>query len=67
MRSGGYTSSQTYSATFAVALEVPPGIGTIRALRLEAGEGPMEAPLFYAVTFELDEADRALPCMHAAR
>jgi hypothetical protein len=67
VRGGGQTSSQTVSAVFAVALDVPPGIGTIRALRLEAGDGPMEVPLFYAVTFELDEPDPVQPGLRAAR
>jgi len=44
------------SVTFAVSLDVPPAVGPIRGLRLETRDGPMEAPLFYAVTLEVDAA-----------
>jgi len=40
------------SAVFAVTLDVPPGTGPIHSLRLDVADGPMEAPLFYAVTLE---------------
>jgi hypothetical protein len=43
---------QPESATYGVALDVPPGTGAIRGLRFDVGPGPMEAPLFYAATLE---------------
>lgn len=53
----GYASSSDIgSFSFAVSLEVPAGIGPVVGLRLETGEGSMEAPLFHAVTVERMEA-----------
>lgn len=50
---GGYaTSSQVGSYTYAVSLDVPAELGPIEGLFLETGDGPMEAPLFHAVTLE---------------
>ncbi len=51
IRAGG-DPMQWYSSTYAVALDVPPDTGPIRGLRLDVADGPMEAPLFYAVTLE---------------
>ena len=47
------------SHTFAVSLDVPADVGPIRGLRLESREGPMELPLFYAVTLETASAPNA--------
>lgn len=40
------------SHVYAVSLDVPADVGMVRGLRLETADGPMEAPLFYAVTLE---------------
>ncbi len=37
---------------YAVTLELPAGAAAISALRLGIGDGPMEAPLYYALTLE---------------
>ncbi|MBL8244671.1 MAG: protein kinase [Rhodanobacteraceae bacterium] len=41
------------SHIYHVVLDVPPG-APVTGLRLGIGDGPMEAPLFYAVTLEVD-------------
>jgi hypothetical protein len=52
VRSGEFSSSHTPSHAWAVPLDVPPTLGEISALRLEVAAGPIEAPLFYAITLE---------------
>lgn len=52
VREGWSTSSDAHAGLFAVALDVPPGTGPLRGLRLAIGDGPIEAPLVYAVTLE---------------
>lgn len=52
VRSGDFSSSHTPSHAWAVALAVPPDAGPIDALRLEVAAGPIESPLFYALTLE---------------
>ena len=37
---------------YAVGLEVPPDSGPLNGIRLEIGDSPVEAPLFYALTLE---------------
>jgi WD40 repeat protein len=64
VRSGG-DPAQPWSAVYAVALDVPPGTGPIRALRFDVADGPMEAPLFFAAT--LERADTAGIRLHASR
>jgi hypothetical protein len=54
LRGGEVRASDTTSFVYAVSLDVPPGTGPVHALRLETRDGPMEAPLFYAVTLERD-------------
>jgi hypothetical protein len=46
------SSSVTSGAMFAVALDLPTATGPLRGLRLAIGDGPIEAPLIYAVTLE---------------
>jgi hypothetical protein len=36
---------------------VPPEVGPVVGLFLETGSGPMEAPLFHAVTLERDATE----------
>jgi WD40 repeat protein len=55
--SGFATSSQIGSYTYAVSLDVPPEVGPVVGLFLETGSGPMEAPLFHAVTLERDATE----------
>lgn len=57
---GGTRASDTTSVVYAVSLDVPAGTGPVQSLRLETRDGPMEAPLFYAVTLErhAGEAER---------
>ena len=57
LRGGGNRVTDTVSAAYAVSLEVPPGTGPVQELRLETRDGPMEAPLFYAVTLERPGGD----------
>jgi len=64
VRTGG-DPAQPWSAVYAVALDVPPGTGPIRALRFDVADGPMEAPLFFAAT--LERADTAEVRLHASR
>lgn len=64
VRTGG-DPAQPWSAVYAVALDVPPGTGPIRALRFDVADGPMEAPLFFAAT--LERADTAGVRLHASR
>jgi hypothetical protein len=64
VRTGG-DPAQPWSAVYAVALDVPPGTGPIRALRFDVADGPMEAPLFFAVT--LERADTASAQTRASR
>jgi WD40 repeat protein len=54
LRGGEVRASDTTSFVYAVSLDVPPGTGPVHELRLETRDGPMEAPLFYAVTLERD-------------
>jgi hypothetical protein len=54
LRGGDMTASETGSFVYAVSLDVPAEVGPIHALRLETRDGPMEAPLFYAITLERD-------------
>ncbi|WHZ18824.1 MAG: hypothetical protein OJF55_000973 [Rhodanobacteraceae bacterium] len=54
----GDDPSQPWSAVYAVALDVPPGVGPIRGLRFDVADGPMEAPLLFAATLERADADR---------
>lgn len=57
---GGYaTTSDISSYSFAVSLDVPEGIEPTVGLRLQTADGPMEAPLFHAVTLELARPPRA--------
>jgi WD40 repeat protein len=60
---GFATSSQVSSHTYAVSLDVPPEVGPVMGLYLETGDGPMEAPLFHAVTLELLDSTEA-PSAH---
>ncbi len=63
-RSGNATTSLRYgspgvqldSHVYAVSLDLAPGSAPVTGLRLGIGDGPMEAPLFYAVTLEIDVA-----------
>lgn len=55
VRSGLLSSSHTSSHAWAVALDVPTDAGPIEALRLKVAEGPIEAPLIYAITLEADQ------------
>jgi hypothetical protein len=48
------------SHIYHVVLDVPPG-APVTALRLGIGDGPMEAPLFYAVTLEVDAEKEVRP------
>ncbi len=52
LRGGEITASETAADAYAVSLDVPPGTPPVHGLRLETRDGPMEAPLFYAVTLE---------------
>lgn len=52
LRGGGIRATDTDSFAYAVSLDVPPGTGPVHGIRLETRDGPMEAPLFYAVTLE---------------
>lgn len=52
IRTGGATLSDVVGGAFLVSLDVPDELGPITALRLGVGDGPMEAPLYYAVTLE---------------
>jgi hypothetical protein len=52
---GGSTPAQTVSRVYAVALDVPPSSGPLAFVRLEAPDGPLEAPLVYAVTLERND------------
>lgn len=45
------------SLVYGVALELDPALAPITALRLGIGDGPMEAPLYYAVTLETDSTE----------
>ena len=54
VRSGEGNGTELWSDAYATALDVPPDFGPIRELRFEAPDGPMEAPLIYAATPELD-------------
>jgi serine/threonine protein kinase/WD40 repeat protein len=53
VRAGYATSSDISSYSFAVSLDVPDDIEPIVGLRLQTADGPMEAPLFHAITLEL--------------
>jgi hypothetical protein len=62
LRGGEMTASETAGVAYAVSLDVPPGTPEVYGLRLEARDGPMEAPLFYAVTLEkAADADQGTP------
>jgi hypothetical protein len=52
LRSGNI--NEFASHVYAVGLDLEPGSAPVTALRLGIGDGPMEAPLFYAVTLEVD-------------
>lgn len=52
VRTGNYSSHHTISHLYAVTLDLPPTLGTLRSLQFEVGDGDMEAPLFYAATLE---------------
>jgi WD40 repeat protein len=54
LRGGEVRASDTTSFVYAVSLDVPAGTPPVHELRLETRDGPMEAPLFYAVTLERD-------------
>jgi WD40 repeat protein len=56
VRTGG-DPAQPWSATYAVALDVPPNTGPIHGLRFDVADGPMEAPLLYAATLERADAE----------
>lgn len=51
------------SFAFIASLDLPANTGVITGLRLEAADGQMEAPLFHALTLELDTHEIALPAM----
>jgi hypothetical protein len=53
---GGNGSGSLDSHVYAVSLDLPPGSAPVTELRLTIGDGPMEAPLFYAVTLEVEPA-----------
>lgn len=42
------------SHVYAVSLDLAPDSAPVTGLRLTIGDGPMEAPMFYAVTLEID-------------
>ncbi len=48
----GDDPAQPWSAVYAVALDVPSTVGSIRGLRFDVADGPMEAPLLFAATLE---------------
>lgn len=48
----GASAGETSMFVYAVSLDVPPGTPPVQGLVLETRDGPMEAPLFYAVTLE---------------
>ncbi len=50
----GLGGADSQFGVHAVSLEVPPGTGPVTGVRLEIGEAPVEAPLFYALTLERD-------------
>ncbi len=52
VRGGTYSSSHTLNHVYAVALDLPAGLGPLATLQFEVGDGDMEAPLFYAATLE---------------
>ncbi len=60
-RDGGYTSSHTPSIVNLASLDVPTEVGEVAAVRLKAGSGSMEAPMFYAVTLEVEPDIPSVP------
>ncbi|MBX3726748.1 MAG: protein kinase [Xanthomonadales bacterium] len=54
LREGHGAVTHTGAHVYLASLDVPPGVGPIRGLRLRAGQGSMEAPMVYAVTLEID-------------
>lgn len=58
VREGSAGIDSTAAQMYAVALEVPAQTGLLQALSLRVPDGPMEAPLVYAITLErADTAD----------
>lgn len=55
VRTGSAALNDIVGGAFLVSLDIPPELGEINGLRLSIGEGPMEAPLFYAATLELHQ------------
>ena len=53
---GDFSSSHTPSHLYHVELELPADAGRIIGLNLRVAEGPMESPLFYAVTLQRETA-----------
>lgn len=49
------------SLIYHVVLDLPADAAPVQALRLHIGDGPMEAPLFYAVTMEVDAMGEVKP------
>jgi WD40 repeat protein len=56
VRFGSAALNDFVGGAFMVSLDIPPELGEIDGLRFSIGEGPMEAPLFYAATLELDQS-----------
>jgi len=54
IQGGDGNVSEPLSFAYAVSLEVPAGTGPVHALRVETRDGPMEAPLFLAITLETE-------------
>lgn len=50
-----------YSHVYDVVLDLPPGSAALTALRLGIGDSMMEAPMYYAVTLEIDPPTEATP------
>lgn len=55
VRTGSAALNDIVGGAFMVSLDIPPELGEIDGLRFSIGEGPMEAPLFYAATLELHQ------------
>lgn len=54
VRSGGAALNEVAGGVFLVSLDLPAELGPVDALQFSIGDGPMEAPLFYAATLERD-------------
>lgn len=61
VRSGGAALNEVAGGVFMISLDLPPELGPIDALQFSIGDGPMEAPLFYAATLEFDRDPREVP------